>query len=61
MVQVIELFVISNPSDKMIVADQTRSPVLEFALLPALPTCSSMKARLGSANNQTARIGDTPG
>jgi hypothetical protein len=61
-VQVIELLVITNPTDKMIVAEQTGQPVLDFAIPTGATNLQVDEGELGERYLQTASgIGDTGG
>jgi mono/diheme cytochrome c family protein len=61
-VQVIELFVISNPTDKMIVAAQPGQPVLEFALPEGITNLQLDEGQIGQRYIKTTLgIGDTAG
>ena len=61
-VQVIELFVISNPTNKMIVAAQPGQPVLEFTLPDGVTNLQLDEGQIGQRYIKTANgIGDTSG
>jgi LPXTG-motif cell wall-anchored protein len=61
-VQVIELFVISNPTNKMIVAAQPGLPVLEFTLPDGITNLQLDEGQIGQRYIKTANgIGDTAG
>jgi LPXTG-motif cell wall-anchored protein len=62
LVQVIELLVITNPSDKMIIAAQPGQPVLEFAIPKEATNLQVDEGEVGQRYIQTTSgVGDTRG